>query len=119
MEVTVDAACVLVVRVLWTEHGWTDRAREMLDVELHICARGGVQETNPTQQHAYVSQRKEYRLGLTKCRDIASSQCMPTFVAQEVESTEVIRFAQRHLSTRTVGGINRKELGRDDLVAVL
>lgn len=39
VEVAVYGAVVLVVRVLWAEDGRAHLAREVLDVELHVCER--------------------------------------------------------------------------------
>lgn len=56
---------------------------------------------------------------LTERGDVAPSERLSTLVAQQVESAEIVRLAQRDLSTRPVRRVDREELCRDDLVAVL
>ena len=37
VEVTVDISIMFIVRVLWAEQRWTNRARKMLNMEFLVC----------------------------------------------------------------------------------
>jgi hypothetical protein len=49
--------------------------------------------------------------------DVRASECLAAFVAEQIQSTEVISLAQRILAWRFLG--YGKELGGDNLAAVL
>lgn len=52
-----------------------------------------------------------------QCRDVGATECLAAFVAQQVESAEIVSFAERVLPRRLLG--YREELGGYDLAAVL
>lgn len=88
MKMAIHIALVLVVRVLCTEHSGAHGASEVLNVVLAL-------------------QRS----------DIRSSQGSTTGIAKQIESFEVVGFAQRILSRSLVW--DRKEFRGNDLATVL
>lgn len=88
MVVAVDAALVLVVAVRGAEYGRTDRAGEVLDVVFPF-----------------------------ESSDVGAAECLSAFMAEQVESAEVVGLAERVLAWGFVG--DREEFGGYNLAAVL
>lgn len=86
--VAVDVAFVLVVRILSAKDGRADTAGEVLNVILAV-----------------------------QSGDVRASKRTFARVTEQIEATEVVRFAQRVLIRRLIR--NGEELGGYDLVAVL
>lgn len=89
MEVTVDFALVLIIRILSTEYCRTYRAREVFDV-------------------IFAVQR----------RNVGATKSATTLVAEQIQSSKVIGLAKRILAT-AIRRINREKLGRDNITTIL
>lgn len=89
MEVAINLALVLVVRVLGTEDSWTYGACEMLDMVFAV-----------------------------QCCDVGATQGAPTLMTEEVQSPKIVCFAKWELAT-SILRIDREKLRGDDFSAVL
>lgn len=87
--VTVNVAVVLIIAILGAEYRVTERACEMVDVVFAV-----------------------------ESGDVGTSERPSTLIAQQVESSEIVRLAKRVLPFAILA-VDRKEFRRHNVAAVL